>query len=218
MIIISILGTITDVITSSTFWTAVSAIATFAMAFITYKTLKQNKEQLETINEQRLEDTRARIRCLTFISDYDRSYVLKFENIGKEPAYDIKIKVSGEPITNNLYSQIRNIFSELANSSFSLSAGQNLCFCIFPSEDNNWDYFDSVTGESSHTKRTNWLNEYSNKQIIIEGKYNSQYDIHEVFTLKDRFVSGSYSQLDTLSHIAKIMVDLKETLKEKLTN
>ena len=207
---------LTEVLTSSTLWTAISAIATFAMAFITYKTLKQNREQLNELKVQREEDNRARIVCSAHIHQVNGSYMLMIENIGRLPAYDVNIQVTGEPITNHLFDYIRYTFSQLAKKTFTLPAGQSLSFYLYPSEEIGWDYTSDITGESTLDKRKKWLDDYKEKKIIITGRYNSQYEIHEVFTLNERFISGSYIEQTPLNFIGFVLRNLSRTQKEYL--
>ncbi len=197
-------------LTSSTLWTAISAIATFVMAYITYKTLMHNKEQLNDLKEQRLEDIRARIVCNLIL--WNNTYLLKIENIGKEPAYDVNIQVTGEPITHNLSKTIKKNFDRLSKLNIILPAGEYKCFVLYSSTlFAEWNFSGSEEiNEYSLREVASWLSKYNDKPIDIKIKYNNKYTLNESFSMSNYFIDGSVVLPDNLEIIANTMIEMKK--------
>lgn len=218
MIIINcnIINGLQNLITSSTFWTAISAIATFVMAYFTYKTLMQNKEQLEDIKTQRFEDTRARIIC-SFVH-WNHTYLLKVENIGKEPAYNMLIKVTGKPIANHLFETIKTVLDELANKKITLPAGRSNYYMICPSH-----FTQGYAGVPSietytYSEILKWLGEYENEPINIRIEYNDKYVFEDTQSLNNYFTKGLVIVPDNMEEIAKSLNEINHTIKSKWIN
>ena len=201
---------IQNAITSSTLWTAVSAIATLVMAYITYKTLMQNKEQLNDIQKQRLEDTRARIICKLVL--WNNTYLIKVENIGKEPAYNVNIHVTGEPITQNLSKTIKKNFDRLSKLDIILPAGEYKCFVLYSSSLFAEGNFYGANEINEYTLRevANWLSKYNDKPIDIRIKYNNKYTLNESFSISKYFIDGSVILPDNLEIIANTMIEMNK--------
>lgn len=214
MIIINcnIINGLQNLITSSTFWTAISAIATFIMAYFTYKTLVQNKEQLNDIKKQRLEDTRARIIC--HLVHWHNTYLLKVENTGKEPAYNVSIQLSGKPIANHLFETIKNLFKELAEKKIIIPAGESNYYIISPSHLN-----EGYAGPSNETHFysdiNKWLEVYENEPINIKINYNDKYVYEETSSLSNYFTKGLVIIPNNLEQIAKSLTEINHTIKSK---
>jgi len=88
------------------FWSSfLSAIASFAMAFITWKTLKQNKEQLDELKNQWKEDHLPDISASLVKSD-NCGYIRLF-NISNVQINRLTIKIIHDPDTEVLNSIIK---------------------------------------------------------------------------------------------------------------
>ena len=111
-------------------WNAVSAISNIVLAVIAVSTLVFSIYLMVAQNRQRKEDVRARLMFSLF--HWKDLLFLKIENIGKEPAYDINVKVTGKPISESLYENVVKIFNELASKRFALPANKSKYFLISP--------------------------------------------------------------------------------------
>src|SRR5574344_1046351 len=94
------------------FWvTYISAVASFAMVFITWRTLRQMKLQW---NEEQ------RARLVFSIDAIQGIYVLKIRNVGKSDAYKICIKFNDNYIKCILANSIRETYEKLQTKAFFL--------------------------------------------------------------------------------------------------
>ena len=84
----NIVGTETDWLE---FWgTYLSAIASFAMVFITWKTLEQNREQLNLMKKQWEDEHRPLLDIYIVKEDFlQKGYTIEILNIGNSPAINI---------------------------------------------------------------------------------------------------------------------------------
>ena len=90
--IIPIVG---DNVTWLTFWPVyLSAIASFGMIYFTYRSLQQNKKQLEEMKQLREEDERARLVFSVIV--YEHAFMLKISNIGKRNVYEATVQFNEE--------------------------------------------------------------------------------------------------------------------------
>lgn len=62
-------------------WTAISAIVSFIMVLITFFTLRQNKKQIQLIQEQWIEEHKPNIQTNIFVSN--DFFYLSIQNVGK---------------------------------------------------------------------------------------------------------------------------------------
>lgn len=195
-------------------WDAVSAISNIAMAIIAFASLAYSVYLLFRDRKQRIEDVRARINCCIIL--WKDNYFLQIQNIGKETAYDIHIKVEGKPITDNLYEHIKSVFSDLPNKALVLSAGEKLHFMISPGITHNRNM---GIAEDRHTSQevNNWLKQNDEEKISISGIYNNKYMIDYSFSIRDNYPIGTFHVTDPLSEIAEAIAshDPKEKSIQK---
>ena len=93
------LNVIVPVVGDSTIWLSfwpvyLSAIASFGMIYFTYRSLQQNKKQLEEMKAQREEEERARLVFSVIV--YQTAFMLKISNIGKRNVYNAVIHFNEE--------------------------------------------------------------------------------------------------------------------------
>lgn len=169
-----------------------------------------NKKQLNDLKEQRIEDIRARIVCKLIL--WNNTYLLKIENIGKEPAYDVNIQVSGDPITFNLSNSIKNSFDRLSKLNIILPAGEYKCFVLYSSTLFAERGFFGSNEINEHSPRdvANWLSKYNDKPIDIKIKYNNRYTLNESFSISNYFIDGSVVLPDNLEIIANTMIAMNK--------
>lgn len=200
-------------------WDAVSAISNIAMAAIAFGSLAFSFYLLYKERKQRIEDNRARIDFS--IIKHMHGYYLCVENVGKETAYDIKVHVGGSPIENNLYDFVKKVFLDLKDSRFVLKGGAKRYFYISPSI---MEYNIKLPWKEKKTKDeiNNWLKEYDEKAITINGKYNNKYPIKESFTIRDFNILGTFQIPSPIESIAGVVSDMDtytlNEIKESLNN
>ena len=99
------------------FWPVyLSAIASFGMIYFTYRTLQQNKEQLEEIKRQREEDERARLVFSVIV--YQSAFFLKMSNIGKRNVYEATIQFNEDFLNELLEEKFQEGYRQLGKSFF----------------------------------------------------------------------------------------------------
>ena len=153
------------------FWvTYIGAIASFAMVFITWWTLIQNKKQLNELKRQWEEQNRARISFS--ITPNQLHYHLKITNIGKENAFNINMKFNDSFINNITDNTFQNYLKELQNNPFSLEAGCS-------------KYLTICRGDGA-------LLYWNNKcqEIEIKGMYCNRYEINTKVPLGEYMLAG----------------------------
>lgn len=185
------------------FWvTYISAIASFAMVFITWQTLKQSQVQLKALQYQFSETNRARL--IFYITIQDSIIVLRIENIGNRIADNINIKFNKDFIDKLPCNSIRETFLELQNSPFCISHHTcKNCFISAIARDNQVYYFND--GQFSSTEMSVLTKELQHIRIKITGHYCNQYEINEDISMND-FVRGFiyfYNDLDKISENLK---------------
>lgn len=181
-------------------WNALSAISNIVLAIIAIATLGFSIHLLFREDKLRKEDRRARINCT--ITYWKSNYFLLIENVGKETAYDIILKVAGKPITENLYEHVKTAFNNLQNKKLVLSSGEVVHYMISPGISRNRDM---GFGDDKHTSEeiNGWLQKYDNEKIIVSGSYNNQYEIDFSFSIREKYPIGSFHVIDSITEIAE---------------
>lgn len=173
------------------FWgTYISAIASFAMVFITWRTLQQNKEQLNELKRQWEEENRP-ILDFYFVKDeiIIKGYRIEVLNLGKRIAYDIKLYINDAVINvapnENIKNSLKNIGSTLSILLPNESAIINLCEekVSAPNTKNYKISQEAVTGSEyeNFSKAVTLMN-----FITISGEYNSKYKFNKAISLKNK--------------------------------
>lgn len=191
------------------FWvTYISAIASFAMVFITWQTLKQSQVQLKELQYQFNETNRARL--IFYITIQDAIIVLRIENIGNRIADNINIKFNQDFIDKLPFGSIRETFLELQNSPFCISHHTcKNCFISAVAKDNQIHVFKD--GQLSSTEMALLTKELQNVRIRITGNYCNQYDIDEDISIND-FVRKFVYFDDGLNKISKNLKEINKLI------
>lgn len=137
------------------FWvTYISAIASFAMVFITWRALQQNKEQLEEIKRQWNEQNKP---ILSFKIIYlNNVFYLKAENTGKSSIVNAKL-ILGERAQTILQREGIDIScrkeGKILDNALNLGANdsQSYPLCLYR-ETGNFDYFDITVEYNNNTE------------------------------------------------------------------
>lgn len=149
--------------------TAIGALATAGMAFATFRTLNQNREQLNELKHQWDEEQRPRIRfsCIFALS----SMILKITNVGKETAYNITLNIN-EDFIDIIPAKHKARLKRITKQPISIEGGVSKYFILCTTDDKG--YWDPI----------------KEAEINIEGTYNTVYNIYERFNVGE-FIFGS---------------------------
>lgn len=174
------------------FWvTYISAIASFAMVFITWRTLQQNKEQLNELKRQWEEENRPRLEFY-FVQDEigHKGSRIEILNMGKQTAKDIRLYIDSKVIdlasNDTIKDFLRNIGTDLPlpllpNDSIII----NLCEEKFDER-----YRTIYTIGQQTVDCSMYIAFYTNIQsmdkISITGEYNSKYLISDNISPKNK--------------------------------
>lgn len=169
-----------DVVGDGTHWlgfwaTYISAIASFAMVFITWRTLQQMQHQW---NEQR------RARLSFSIIPSQSLYHLKISNIGQETAFNINITFNADFINNIPIVNAKKLFLKIKDNPFSLEAGRSKYLLIGPCE-----------GSSGYWKE-------NCEEISIAGTYCGIYKVDETINILE-YTIGGIVVVDELTTVMK---------------
>lgn len=186
-------------------WNAISAISNIVLAIIAVVTLAFSILLMVKQNKQRKDEIRARLMFSFF--RWKDQYYLKVENIGKEPAYDINLIVTGKPVKDSLYKTIVDIFSDLATKKFAIPAGKSKYFLISPAVEMGAD-LKLGSDRHSYVEIKEWLDQYGDEPIYIRGKYNNKYKIDESMSIKEHIVFGSFCVYEQYDWIAESLSDI----------
>lgn len=165
------------------FWpTYLGAIGTFAMAIMTYKTLKQNNEQLYELKRQWEEEHRPRINIS--IAIYRKALFIKIKNIGVGNATDIKMSFNKDFIEKLPKAKYKEMYENVEKRSFTIEYGESKYILI--------GFYQDIQKE------------WENKNVVLNivGTYCSKYTINETFYMEDFITQRFVVVKDALSEIA----------------
>ena len=187
------LNVIVPVVGDSTIWLSfwpvyLSAIASFGMIYFTYRSLQQNKKQLEEMKAQREEEERARLVFSVIV--YQTAFMLKISNIGKRNVYNAVIHFNEEFLNDLIEERFQKFYRQLSKPFF-VEAGVSKYLYIGFCEDVNaaWE----------------------NKNVVIrmKGLYNDIYKIDEELSM-NMFLDKTF--MDVKGDLETIMGYLKKGL------
>lgn len=165
------------------FWgTYIGSIGTILMVFITYKTLKQNNEQLDELKRQWEDERRPRINIS--IAIYRKALFIKIKNIGVGNATNIKLSFNKDFIMKLPKEKYKDLYLNVEKRPFSIEPGGAKYILIGFCEDIQ--------------------KEWENKNVVLNivGKYCSKYTINETFCMED-FITQRFMEVkDALWEIA----------------
>lgn len=124
----AIIPVVGDSVVWLSFWPVyLSAMASFGMIYFTYRSLQQNKKQLEELRHQREEEERARLVFSVIV--YKHAFMLKISNIGKRNVYNAAIRFNEEFLNKLLNKSFQEGYRQLSKSFF-VEAGSSRYLCI----------------------------------------------------------------------------------------
>ena len=191
----------------ATFWaTYLAAIASFAMVFITWLTLKKNKEQNDAILQQNKDQLNEMKRqwenehrpYLEVYQLKDNIYtnerrIIEFVNLGLSTATNIKFSIDKAAISQ-LSDSGKEIVKSFGNwDIFSLFPRETRIFTLHEQKNGNYYIGGRSVSKSDFYLFVKYIND-NHGQIKISGMYNNKYHFDSVLcyfnsrqTLKDRF-------------------------------
>lgn len=173
------------------FWaTYISAIASFAMVFITWMTLRQMQLQW---NEEH------RARLIFSIDAMQGIYVLKIRNVGKSDAYKVSIKFNDDFIKCILADSIRETYEKLQTRSFSLESEKTRYLYISSTNSSKSSTHTYGNQSFSNTEVNNWIENNKDQEVIITGSYCDRYQINETLKLSEIMIDGALRIRDDLT-------------------
>lgn len=154
---------IVPVVGDSTTWLTfcpvyLSAMASFGMIYYTYRSLQQNKKQLEEMKAQREEEERARLVFSVIV--YQTAFMLKISNIGKRNVFNAIIHFNEDFLNELMEERFEEGYKQLAKPFFVEAGTSRYLFIGFCQDVNDV---------------------WKNKNVVIKmkGSYNDVYNIDE---------------------------------------
>ena len=206
-----------DSATWLSFWPVyLSAIASFGMIYFTYRSLQQNKKQLEEMKLQREEEERARLVFSVIV--YKKAFMLKISNVGKRNVYNAVIKFNDDFLNELFEEKFQEGYKQLSRPFF-VEAGTSRHLYIGWCQDIN--------------------DAWKNKHVVIKmkGCYNDVHPIDEeidmdlyldktfmlvqgeiateLALIKQGLVNNSYSPIQVnLDRITKTLASVESSLSD----
>ena len=196
------------------FWGSyLSAAAAAIMIIYTAYSLRLNEKTLIEMKREWEEERKANL----YFSIEDRIglFVLKVANIGKSPAYNVRLKFNKEFIDALLFNQIKDVYRTLPSKSFSLEDGKAKYFYISPIYGNSICEFNKTHETFTGEEINNWLNKFRYVPIIIDATFGKKDTAHAEITLDNFLVSSLVIKDDIteqLEKMAKGMVKSNDSL------
>ena len=203
----------TNIVTSSTFWTAASAIATAIMAWLTYETIQNSKEQVETMKRQWEKENRAYLEILPVFMPFTRKegdLAIEIRNIGNKTAFDISISIeknfrNGFPIDS-----IKQKIDKICNEKYRIlpNGTKTLVISSVRMMGNKNTLFGENISEEKLQELNNYLKDFS---FRVHCKYNRD-EFDQVLTSEDQELQ-KYDNLNFLEEIEWDLSSIKESMQ-----
>ena len=179
-----------DSMTWLSFWPVyLSAIASFGMIYLTYRSLQQNMKQMDVMRRQREEEERARLVFSVIV--YQHAFMLKISNVGRRNVYNSVIHFN-EDFLNELFEKKFEEEYRQLEKPFFVEAGTSRHLFIGWCQDIN--------------------DAWKNKNVVIrmKGSYNGVYKIDEEIDmnlfLDKTFIVVQGDLETTMGHIKKGLI------------
>ena len=201
--------------TSSTFWTAASAIATAVMAWFTYATIQNSKEQVETMKRQWEKENRPFLEILPVFVPFSRrgaNLALEIRNIGNKSAYDIKISIEKKFRDGFPVESIKNRIDTICQESYRILPGASKTLpisAIQPGSGNKHMLFYKPISDSDFEALDEYLDNFSFK---VTCAYNRD-QFEQIIKKEDQ----ELQHFDNLNFLEEIEHDLS-SMKDSLQN
>lgn len=164
-----------------------AAVAAIMIIYTAYS-LRLNERTLNEMKREWEEDRKARL--VISITSNDWIFMIRVKNIGKLPAYNIRMGFNKDFVNSLFAEKIRLTYTNLMNKRFSLYAGESKYFYLSPIYNRHMDAY-KIGNETFHAGEINkWLDSFRHKLIIIEAHYNDKEFTHYETTLDDYLLSN----------------------------
>ncbi len=194
------------------YWaTYLAAIASFAMVFVTWRTLRQNKNQLDELKRQWEEEHKPNVLIYLvrgFLSD---SVDIEILNIGKSPAKNILFKIDCSIFDDIPLDTVKENLKKIGNSRPSfLLPNESLIFSLYKKDyiscgDKSHDKY-SIAGVKVEKEEFNrFVNAISTAEIKVNGSYDNKYEMQETISIMN--IREPYS------NISKSLYAINDTLR-----
>lgn len=165
-----------------------SAAVAAIMIIFTYYSLKNNKETLNEMKREWEEERKAQL--IVSITANDRIIMIKVKNIGKVPAFDIRLTFNQEFIDSLYAGNIKSIYSDLTGKRFLLEAGESKYFYLSPLHKNGRSVYFYDDKEFTQEQINKWLENEVNVPIVIDAEFNGKEKAHFETSLSNFFISN----------------------------
>ena len=177
---------ILDLFMNPNTWTAISTIATAAMAITAFCTLRQNRKQLNEMKRQWLEDRKPIIEAALINPPYcyrEQSLGIEIANIGKTVAEDITIHLEDDFIKSYGNTIIERQIRQICSQKYHLAPNERTFFSLCAIKPNG-------------NKKTLFGQVVSNSELMTFEDINTNANIHVVCNYKGGKFERTLSALD----------------------
>lgn len=194
------------------FWgTYIGAVVSAIMVFLTWQILKQNQDQLKTIQKQWDDENRPYLEIALVKHQYPYHLDIEIRNIGKHAAEDISFNVDPSYYQKIENESIRSGFLNLGTNPFKILPGEKKYICILHEEHNPFMYY--VVGNPIERSEFEKLREVIMHPIRIEGTYNGKYRIMESLSMHSP-QEKHYDLSEILTGVQWQLINISESIKE----
>lgn len=201
------------------FWaTYLAAIASFAMVFVTWLTLKQNKNQLNELKRQWEEEHRPKVLIYLTKGGISETVDVEILNIGKTPAENIQFYLDCILFDDFSSKIVKEKLKKVGNSRPSfLLPNESLTFSLYKKEYECFGnkYHDKyyIANEIVDKKEfERFIKAISSAEIKVTGKYNNKYIINDSICINN--IRNSYLSINkSLDKINNTLININYNLK-----
>ena len=191
--------------------TALSAAASFLMVFITWRSLVQNRKEMDMLKEQWKEEHKAKVVFKIKYTGYG-IYRLVMENVGKETANGIGFSLDNSFLDSILLPSLKTYLSEISEKQYQLLPGESISFEFAYQETNHYDGFPIKNTHYSYEDLKANFASMSSVDCHISGKYNNESIIDQTVGLDGHHIECLATE-EYLSLIYGEMALIRATLQ-----
>ena len=198
------------------FWPVyLSAIASFGMIYFTYRSLQQNKKQIEELKKQREEEERARLVFSVIV--YQTSFILKISNIGRKNVFNAIIHFNEDFLDSLIEKRFQDGYRQLSKPFF-VEAGtsRHLYIGHCPDVNEAWKDKHVVIKMKGSYNGVYTIDEEIDMSLFLDKTFIVvQGDLETTMSyIKKGLVNTSYSPIQiSMDRIAKSLTEIESSLK-----
>ncbi len=202
-----------NLLVSSTFWTAASAIATAIMAWFTYETIQNSKKQVDLVKEQWEKENRAYLEILPIFIPFSRkegNLGIEIRNIGNKTAYDISLSINDTFRNEIPIESIKDRIDHICKEKYRVLPNGTKTIVI--SAIRTIANKDTLFGQPITQKQINELTEYlTNFSFNVHCKYNRD-EFDQVLASEDQELQ-QFDNLNFLENIEHNLSRINESIQ-----